>query len=321
MPADTNEHTTPSSRTAKYWRKESHVNVAHAARMAEPGAEPDADRAVPRRLGVTFWVAIGWVALVTGAAVAAPLLPIADPDQIGIGPRASGPNWDQWFGTDTVGRDMFSRTIWGARVSLMVGFFSIVAGFLVGGMMGVVSGYRRGWIDLVLGFVTYVMLSFPTLVLFLLVILLFGQGLWIVTAALSIVVIPSVSRLARAITIAFAEREFVAAARLLGATNRRVMAREILPNVLIPMSALLLLGLGLTIVAEGGLAFLGLSVADGFSWGKMIQLGAGLRTLQTAPWVAFFPIGAMFLTVLSLNLAGDQLRRYFDVRELGIGGR
>jgi len=321
VPADTNEHTTSSSRTAKYWRKESHVNVAHAARMAEPGAEPDADRAVPRRLGVTFWVAIGWVALVTGAAVAAPLLPIADPDQIGIGPRSSGPNWDQWFGTDTVGRDMFSRTIWGARVSLMVGFFSIVAGFLVGGMMGVVSGYRRGWIDLVLGFVTYVMLSFPTLVLFLLVILLFGQGLWIVTAALSIVVIPSVSRLARAITIAFAEREFVAAARLLGATNRRVMAREILPNVLIPMSALLLLGLGLTIVAEGGLAFLGLSVADGFSWGKMIQLGAGLRTLQTAPWVAFFPIGAMFLTVLSLNLAGDQLRRYFDVRELGIGGR
>jgi peptide/nickel transport system permease protein len=165
------------------------------------------------------------------------------------------------------------------------------------------------------------MLSFPTLVLFLLVILLFGQGLWTVTAALSIVVIPSVSRLARAITIAFAEREFVAAARLLGATNRRVMVREILPNVLIPMSALLLLGLGLTIVAEGGLAFLGLSVADGFSWGKMIQLGAGLRTLQTAPWVAFFPIGAMFLTVLSLNLAGDQLRQYFDVRELGIGGR
>jgi len=146
---------------------------------------------------------------------------------------------------------MFSRTIWGARVSLMVGFFSIVAGFLVGGMMGVVSGYRRGWIDLVLGFVTYVMLSFPTLVLFLLVILLFGQGLWIVTAALSIVVIPSVSRLARAITIAFAEREFVAAARLLGATNRRVMAREILPNVLIPMSALLLFGLGLGALAGG----------------------------------------------------------------------
>ncbi|MDP7549817.1 MAG: ABC transporter permease [Acidimicrobiales bacterium] len=321
MPADTNEHTIPSSRTAKYWRKRSPATVEPAARPAGADAEPDADRAAQRRLGITFWVCIGWILLVTAAAIAAPLLPISDPDQIGIGPRNSGPTWDQWFGTDGNGRDIFSRTIWGARVSLMVGFFSIVAGFLVGGTIGIVSGYRRGWIDLVLGFVTYVMLSFPTLVLFLLVIMLFGQGLWIVTGALSIVVIPSVARLARAITIAFAEREFVSAARLLGATNRRVMVREILPNVLIPMSALLLLGLGLTIVAEGGLAYLGLSVADGFSWGKMIQMGAGLRTLQTAPWVAFFPIGAMFLTVLSLNLAGDRLRQYFDVRELGIGSR
>ncbi|SVC34863.1 uncharacterized protein METZ01_LOCUS287717, partial [marine metagenome] len=136
-----------------------------------------------------------------------------------------------------------------------------------------------------------------------------------------VLVVPSVARLGRAITIAFAEREFVAAARLLGATNRRVMVREILPNVLIPMSVILLLGLGITIVAEGGLAYLGLSVADGFSWGKMIQIGAAPRTLRTAPWAAFFPIGAMFLTVLSLNWVGDRLRQYFDIREQGIGSR
>ena len=281
---------------------------------------PDASK-VQRRLGISFWGAIGWIFLISAAALLAPWLPITDPDEIGAGPRIGGPSWDNWFGTDPNGRDMFSRTIWGARVSLMVGFVSIVLGFLIGGLVGVVSGYLRGTTDAILSFIIFVMLSFPSLVLFLLIISIVGQGLWVVSLTLSVLVVPSVARLGRAITIAFAEREFVAAARLLGATNRRVMVREILPNVLIPMSALLLLGLGVTIVAEGGLAYLGLSVADGFSWGKMIQIGAAPRTLRAAPWVAFFPIGAMFLTVLSLNWAGDRLRQHFDIRELGIGSR
>lgn len=281
---------------------------------------PDASK-VQRRLGISFWGAIGWIFLVSAAALLAPWLPITDPDEIGAGPRIGGPSWDNWFGTDPNGRDMFSRTIWGARVSLMVGFVSIVLGFLIGGLVGVVSGYLRGTTDRILSFIIFVMLSFPSLVLFLLIISIVGQGLWVVSLTLSVLVVPSVARLGRAITIAFAEREFVAAARLLGATNRRVMVREILPNVLIPMSALLLLGLGVTIVAEGGLAYLNLSVAEGFSWGKMINLGAAPRTLRLAPWVAFFPIGAMFLTVLSLNWAGDRLRQHFDIRELGIGSR
>ena len=281
---------------------------------------PDASK-VQRRLGISFWGAIGWIFLISAAALLAPWLPITDPDEIGAGPRIGGPSWDNWFGTDPNGRDMFSRTIWGARVSLMVGFVSIVLGFLIGGLVGVVSGYLRGTTDAILSFIIFVMLSFPSLVLFLLIISIVGQGLWVVSLTLSVLVVPSVARLGRAITIAFAEREFVAAARLLGATNRRVMVREILPNVLIPMSALLLLGLGVTIVAEGGLAYLNLSVAEGFSWGKMINLGAAPRTLRLAPWVAFFPIGAMFLTVLSLNWAGDRLRQHFDIRELGIGSR
>jgi len=282
---------------------------------------PDADKVAPRRLGISFWTAIGWILLVSAAALVAPWLPIADPEEIGAGGRLDGPGWDNWFGTDSNGRDMFSRTIWGARVSLMVGLVSILVGFLIGGVIGVVSGYRRGFVDRTLSFIVFVILSFPSLVLFLLIISIVGQGLWVVSLTLSVLVVPSVARLGRAITIAFSEREFVAAARLLGATNRRVMVREILPNVLIPMSVILLLGLGITIVAEGGLAYLGLSVADGFSWGKMIQIGAAPRTLRTAPWAAFFPIGAMFLTVLSLNWVGDRLRQYFDIREQGIGSR
>ena len=287
----------------------------------EAADRPAADKVAQRRLGISFWTAIGWILLVSVAALVAPWLPVTDPEEIGVGGRLEGPSWDNWFGTDSNGRDMFSRTIWGARVSLMVGLVSIVAGFLVGGVVGLVGGYLRGPTDRILSFIVFVMLSFPSLVLFLLIISIVGQGLWVVSLTLSVLVVPSVARLGRAITIAFAEREFVAAARLLGATNRRVMVREILPNVLIPMSALLLLGLGLTIVAEGGLAYLGLSVADGFSWGKMIQIGAAPRTLRAAPWVAFFPIGAMFLTVLSLNWAGDRRRQHFDIRELGIGSR
>ena len=280
-----------------------------------------ASDAMQRRLGPGFWIPIGWITLMVAASVLAPILPIADPEETGVGGRLDPPSWDNWFGTDTNGRDMFARTIWGARVSLVVGFVALVVGFVIGGTIGVVAGFFRGLVDRLSMSVVFVLLSFPGLALALMIIGLLGQSLGVVSIVLSLAVIAPVARLARATTLSFAERDFVSAARVLGATDRRIMAREILPNVLIPLSALSLLGLGLTIVGEGGLAYLGLSVENGFSWGKMIQLGAAPRTLRTGPWVAFTPIGAMFLTVLSLNFAGDRLRDYFDVREVGISGR
>ena len=280
-----------------------------------------ASDAMQRRLGPGFWIPIGWITLMVAAAVLAPILPIADPEETGVGGRLDPPSWDSWFGTDTNGRDMFARTIWGARVSLVVGFVALVVGFVIGGTIGVIAGFFRGLVDRLSMSVVFVLLSFPGLALALMIIGLLGQSLGVVSIVLSLAVIAPVARLARATTLSFAERDFVSAARVLGATDRRIMAREILPNVLIPLSALSLLGLGLTIVGEGGLAYLGLSVENGFSWGKMIQLGAAPRTLRTGPWVAFTPIGAMFLTVLSLNFAGDRLRDYFDVREVGISGR
>ena len=289
------------------------------ALVTEEGTGPN--DVVQRRLGPGFWIPIGWITLMVGVAVLAPILPIADPEETGVGGRLDPPSWDNWFGTDTNGRDMFARTIWGARVSLVVGFVALVVGFVIGGTIGVIAGFFRGLVDRLSMSVVFVLLSFPGLALALMIIGLLGQSLGVVSIVLSLAVIAPVARLARATTLSFAERDFVSAARVLGATDRRIMAREILPNVLIPLSALSLLGLGLTIVGEGGLAYLGLSVEDGFSWGKMIQLGAAPRTLRTGPWVAFTPIGAMFLTVLSLNFAGDRLRDYFDVREVGISGR
>ena len=142
----------------------------------EASDEPDADKVAPRRLGVSFWAAIGWILLISAAALVAPWLPLTDPEEIGAGGRLEGPSWDNWFGTDSNGRDLFSRTIWGARVSLMVGLVSILAGFLIGGVVGVVSGYLRGITDRILSFGIFVMLSFPSLVLFLLIISKIGRA-------------------------------------------------------------------------------------------------------------------------------------------------
>jgi peptide/nickel transport system permease protein len=159
------------------------------------------------------------------------------------------------------------------------------------------------------------LLSFPALVLALLIVNSLGPSLRVVSLTLGVLAIAPVGRLARANTIVFAEREFVHAARVIGAKDSRILVRELLPNVLIPMGALALLGMAIAIVAEGGLAFLGLSVQDGPTWGKMIQQGSGIGSLTDATHVAMFPILIMFLTVLALNYAGDRVRSYFDVRE------
>lgn len=285
--------------------------------MTEIIETPQVPEVVPRKvLGVAFWVAIGWLFIVSLIALLAPVLPIDDPGEIGAGGPREGPSWANWFGTDALGRDVFSRTAWGARISLVVGLLAITLGIVVGGSLGMIAGFFRGWIDHVISFVFFTLLSFPALVLALLITATFDRSLRTVSLTLGVLAIAPVGRLARASTLVFAEREFVQAARVLGAKSRRIIVKELLPNVLIPMGALSLLGMGIAIVAEGGLAFLGLSVeGDAISWGKSIVDGSQSRDLQNNPNVAMFPIGVMFLTVLSLNFAGDRVREYFDVKE------
>lgn len=278
--------------------------------------------ASPRRLGFGFWLAIGWLVLIVFLALFAPILPLKDPDANFLaidepGPKA-GPSWGHPFGTDNDARDVFSRTIYGARISLVVGFVAIIFGMVVGGSLGMIAGYVRGWFDRILSFVFLVLLSFPSLILAILITALLPRSLTTISLTLGILGVAPVGRLARAATLVFAEREFVLAARTMGAKSGRILFRELLPNVLIPMGALSLLGMAVAIVAEGGLAFLGLSVEKGITWGKLILLGSGRRTLEDAPWVAMAPIMVLFLTVLALNFAGDRLRDYFDVRELSI---
>jgi peptide/nickel transport system permease protein len=280
-----------------------------------------AGAATKRRLGIGFWFAVGWLALIFLAALFAPWLPFKDPDAnfIQSGERPPyAPSATHLFGTDQDARDMLSRTVWGARVSLTVGLVAIGMGMFFGGLLGILAGYFRGWWDRVVSFIFIIFLSFPALVLAILITALLERSLRTISFTLGVLSIAPVGRVARATTISFAEREFVLAARTLGAKNGRIIVRELLPNVLIPMSALALLGMAVAVVAEGGLAFLGLSVEKGPTWGKVILTGAGSRDLQNSPWIALIPIAVLFFTVLSLNFAGDRIRSYFDVRETAL---
>lgn len=284
-------------------------------------APPEAD-ILEKKLGPAFWLCLAWLVVIVLAAIFADVLPLKDPEanyiDLESGRPPYSPSSTHWFGTDLDARDIFSRTIYGARVSLVVGFVAVLSGMVIGGTFGIIAGYFRGTLDRVISFVFVVLLSFPSLVLAILITSLLDRSLFTISATLGFLSIAPIGRLARATTIQYAEREFVLASRTLGARHPRIIIRELLPNVVIPMGALGLLGMAVAIVAEGGLAFLGLSVQKEESWGKLILFGAGSRELENAPWIAMFPILILFLTVLSLNYAGDKVRAYFDVRESGL---
>jgi len=289
---------------------------------AEPPRDESSGAIKERRLGLGFWLPMGWIIVIVGLALLAPVLPLKDPTDYFIRPGERPPyppSADHWFGTDQDARDMFSRIISGARVSLAVGFMSVTMSFIVGGTLGMVAGLVRGWFDRLVSFLFLVLLSFPGLVLVILIIALIDRSVLTISVTLAVAGIAPVGRLARATTLSFAEREFVIAARTLGARNTRILFRELLPNVVIPMGALALLGVAAAIVAEGGLAFLGLSLEKGETWGKLIRNGAGSRVLRDSPWVAFGPITVMFFTLASINYIGDYLRDFFNVRETGLG--
>ena len=270
-----------------------------------------------RHLGVAFWVAVGWVGVLVVLAAVAGLLPIPDPKSIGVARPGEGPGLHHLLGTDALGRDLFSRVIYGARVSLAVGFFSIVFGLVIGGAIGLMAGFYRGKIDaLVLG-VSNVILAFPALVLLIAVVSFWGPTLLHITLAIGIVSIGPLAIVVRGNTIRFAQREFVMAARMLGAKNGRIIYREILANVVPSGLALGLVSVPVAVVAEGALSFLGLSVRlPTPTWGNMIAEGRVILTVH--PLVALWPSLFLFLTVLALNLAGDRLQAYFNVREGGV---
>ncbi|MEU6790292.1 dipeptide/oligopeptide/nickel ABC transporter permease/ATP-binding protein [Nonomuraea wenchangensis] len=269
------------------------------------------------RLGLGFWLATGWILLVLLAALLADALPLARYDETLAGPPRSGPSPAHPFGTDGLGRDVLSRVVHGARVSLGVGLGAVLLGLAIGAPLGLLAGYRRKAADAVIMALNDVAQAFPALVFALAVVAFAGASLRNVIIVLGVLGVPSWVRLVRGSTLTYAGREFVLAARVLGARDRRILWREVVPNVAVPASSYAFIGMAVVIVAEGSLAFLGLSVqAPTPTWGGLINEGRTI--MEDAPNVVLAPSVVMFLTVLSFNLVGDRLRALTDVREIGL---
>ncbi|MGY3696793.1 peptide/nickel transport system permease protein [Bradyrhizobium sp. USDA 3240] len=267
-----------------------------------------------RRLGMLFWCAIAWMVLVFAVAIFADLLPLPSPTDMDMLERRAPFSAEHWLGTDGLGRDELSRLIYGARISLIVGLCAPMIGVTIGGALGMLAGYFRGRFESFVVGSMDVLLAFPPLILALAVTAYLGQSIFNLTCILGVLGIPAFMRVARAATLTLARREFVIAAQALGATHARILLRELLPNVLLPLLAFFLLGVAVTIVVEGSLSFLGLGVPPPISsWGSMI--GEGRESLDVAPRLAFIPAIAMFLTVLSFNLIGDTMRALTDPRQ------
>jgi peptide/nickel transport system permease protein len=245
-----------------------------------------------------------------------PLIAPFDPAEQGdiVAMRYLSPSWDHPMGTDRFGRDVFSRVLYGARISLSIGFIAVGIGVLLGTLLGALAGYFGKAVDTVIMRFTDMMLAIPRLVLLIVVIALFDRpDIWMVVIVLGLTGWMSVARIVRGEILSLREREFVQAARALGMSHTRIITRHILPNTLAPIIVFATLGIGNTILIEAGLSFLGLGVQPPTpSWGNMIT--DGRDALITAWWVATFPGLAIVFTVTAFNLLGDGLRDALDPR-------
>jgi peptide/nickel transport system permease protein len=276
---------------------------------------------VKKRLGPLFWVCAGWIGLIILLALIANLLPLPKPDfENFANPQNAGPGWGHLLGTDDLNRDILSRLIFGSRVSLVVGFGGALIGLVLGGIPAMYSAYRRGRVDTVLNTLSYAVLAFPALVAVIAIGEFWGHQLWKITLVIGVFSAPLIFRVVRASTLSYASRDFVMAAKALGASDRRILARELFPNILPTIISFGLIAVATIIVLEGTLAFLGLSVPPPTpSWGNMLNESASLLSGgkgQTNPWLVIFPAAAMFSLLFTLNVVADKLRAYFDVTEV-----
>ncbi|MYI56508.1 MAG: ABC transporter permease [Acidimicrobiia bacterium] len=261
-----------------------------------------------------FWLAAIWLAALVFFVLFAPVLGfLADPDGYSRN-VLQGVGRSHWFGTDELGRDMFARVVWGGRLSLLIAAIAVAVGILVGGLMGLLAGFFGGWVDTALSAVINILLSLPALILALFIVTVLEQNTRNVIIAVTILAARAVARIVRAQTLRFREREFVTAARCMGARTSRLLFREVLPNLIPIVVAFTFLGLGLVIVGEGGLSFIGKSVpSPAITWGGILAVAKG--KLADAPHLTIYPAIVMFCTLMSVNYIGDTLMRRFDVRQ------
>ncbi len=254
-----------------------------------------------------------FILLMFAAAIFAPLLAPYPYDFQDYSNVRSYPNQAHWFGADDLGRDIFSRMLYGARVSMTIGFLVIGIEVLVGGSLGLLAGYYGGRIDMLIMRLTDIMFAFPDLLLAILILGIFGPNFYNVLLALSLTGWPTMARIARGQVLALKEQEFVQSAHAVGCRDRRIMLRHILPNILSPMIVTATIGIGGVILSEATLSYLGIGIRPPQpSWGVLInELTPYIRTL---PLLLVFPSAALALTVLAFNFLGDALRDALDPR-------
>src|SRR5712692_4198831 len=253
-------------------------------------------------------IILGMMAVAASSGTLAPY----DPYSADYAAQFARPSVDHWFGTDEFGRDLMSRIMYGARIALFVGFTASFFGCTLGGLLGVISAYLGGKIDLFLERLMDILLAFPQLILALAIASILGPAVQNVVIAISIPIIPRAARVVRATALSVKENQYVEAASSLGASWRRVILQHILPNVMAPYIIMLTAQLGSAILTEAALSYLGLGTAEPTpSWGLMLS-GSAPSYAEKAPWIALFPGIAISLGVFGFNLFGDSLRDALD---------
>ena len=265
-----------------------------------------------RRNGVAA-AGAAFLLLIVLSAVCAPLLTHYDPTKQDLLSRLESPSATHWLGTDEVGRDVFSRLAYGARISLFVALLGTAGGVVFGTLVGLVSGFFGGWTDTLLMRVVDIMYAFPGVLLVILIVSVLGPSLWNLILALTIWGTPTLSRIVRASVLSLKAEDYVLAARTIGATRGRLMTAHLLPNAMAPIIVYATLGVAGSLLTAAGLGFLGLGVQPPTpEWGAM--LSGGRQYVISAPYLVTFPGLLIFVTVLSLNFIGDALRDALDPR-------
>ena len=264
----------------------------------------------------TSWVGLVVFLIICLLAILAPLIAPHDPLEQNILFRLKPPSTEHWMGTDYYGRDILSRLLYGAQISLVIGLLAIGAAMIIGSFIGLVAGYRGGRTDIIMMQTMDVLLAFPSLILGLIVVAMLGPSITNLVIAIALTAIPPFARIARAPTIAVKEREFVEAGRALGYSDLRLMLGHILPNILPESLVMGSLWLATAIRVDASLAFIGLGVAPPTAtWGGMIR--EGFENILDSFWLALFPSFAILVVVFALNLLGDGLRDAIDPKLRG----
>ena len=255
------------------------------------------------------------VLLFVFAALAADFITTQDPLATNPANSLSAPTSTNWLGADFMGRDMWARIVYGARISLAVGVGSTLLGGTLGVIVGLMSGYLGGWVDLIVQRVSDILQALPLLVLALVMAASLGPSLRNTIIAISIPLIPQIARVVRSNTLALRELQFVEAAKAMGMSEFRIAVRHVLPNTLAPLIVLGTAQLGAAILTEASLSFLGLGIPEPHpSWGRMLSESAA-EYVRTAPWLVIFPGLAISLAVFGTNLLGDAVRDILDPRQ------